>query len=196
TLCAAYGALLRDRERVRGRIYCDIRVGNHQFDNLIDGGLDERAEDRESADWSEAPDDLEPQALQISLWKLTQAKFDEALEDYWDHRKAMVSEHLRHEVKSGETVGGIAAEYGVTVKSMVYNNPGLDPAKISVGQSLHVCVDKTSDKVPEKTSDKTSDKKSDKKSDKADKADKADKKSDSSSRRASEGCGKGFKRAV
>ncbi|MCB9752337.1 MAG: penicillin-insensitive murein endopeptidase [Myxococcales bacterium] len=105
-------------------------------------------------------------------------------------------EHLRHEVKSGETVGGIAAEYGVTVKSMVYNNPGLDPAKISVGQSLHVCVDKTSDKVPEKTSDKTSDKKSDKKSDKADKADKADKKSDSSSRRASEGCGKGFKRAV
>ncbi|MCA9695785.1 MAG: hypothetical protein KC636_39775 [Myxococcales bacterium] len=98
TLCAAYGALLRDRERVRGRIYCDIRVGNHQFDNLIDGGLDERAEDRESADWSEAPDDLEPQALQISLWKLTQAKFDEALEDYWDHRKAMVSEHLRHEV--------------------------------------------------------------------------------------------------
>ena len=98
SLSAAYGALWRDRASTRSTIYCDIRVGNYQFDNVIDGGLDDRADERESVDWIDAPDDLELQALQIALWKLTQLKFDEALEDYWDHRKALVSEHLRHEV--------------------------------------------------------------------------------------------------
>ncbi len=98
SLSAAYGGLWRDRASTRSSIYCDIRVGNYQFDNVMDGGLDDRADERESADWIDAPDDLELRALQIALWKLTQLKFDEALEDYWDHRKALVSEHLRHEV--------------------------------------------------------------------------------------------------
>ncbi|MEZ4450026.1 MAG: TldD/PmbA family protein [Nannocystaceae bacterium] len=97
-LSAAHGALLRRRERCGARVYADIRVGNHQFDNVIDGGLGIDAEDLESADWIDAPDDLDLLGLQIALWKLTQIKFDEALEDYLDHRKAMVSEYLRDEV--------------------------------------------------------------------------------------------------
>ncbi|MBK8719540.1 MAG: TldD/PmbA family protein [Deltaproteobacteria bacterium] len=64
----------------------------------MDGGLDTRAEERESADWVDAPDDLDLAALQVSLWKLSQLKFDEALQDYYDHRKALVSEYLRDEV--------------------------------------------------------------------------------------------------
>jgi predicted Zn-dependent protease len=97
-LAAAYGGLWRDRPSTRSNLYCDIRVGNHQFDNVMDGGLEDRADERESVDWVDAPDDLNTRALQIALWKLTQLKFDEALEDYWDHRKALVSEHLRDEV--------------------------------------------------------------------------------------------------
>src|SRR5690606_36198716 len=93
-LTAAHGALLRRRERCGARIYADIRVGNHSFDNVIDGGLGIDAEDLESADWVDAPDDLDLLALQIALWKITQIKFDEAVEDYLDHRKAMSSESL------------------------------------------------------------------------------------------------------
>ncbi len=99
-LRAAHGALLRSREATHAHIYTDVRVGSHKFDNVIDGGLGERSEDRESSDWVEAPDDLDPKALQIALWKLTQLKFDEALEDYYDHKKATLSEYLRDEVSA------------------------------------------------------------------------------------------------
>ena len=97
---AAYGSLLRKRDREQGTLQVDVRVGSYEFDNVIDGGLHGEEGERESADWSIAPDDLDPVALRCALWKLTQLKFDEALEDYYDHRKAMVSEYLRDEVAS------------------------------------------------------------------------------------------------
>jgi TldD protein len=97
---AAYGSLLRRRDREQGSLHVDVRVGSHEFDNVIDGGLGGDDTQRESADWLTAPDDLDPIALRYSLWKLTQIKFDEALEDYYDHRKAMVAEYLRDEVAS------------------------------------------------------------------------------------------------
>lgn len=99
-LGAAYGSLLRTRQGTRARIYCEVRVGDKRFDNVMDAGLDVDAHDRESADWVAAPDDLDPVALQVALWKLGQIKFDEALEDYYDHKKAMVSEYLRDEVEA------------------------------------------------------------------------------------------------
>lgn len=99
-LRAAYGSLLRSRERTEGKMYAEVRVGDHHFDNVMDGGLHVNAEDRESADWLSAPDDLDPDALRVAFWKLTQIKFDEAQEDFYDHRKAMVSEYLRDEVEA------------------------------------------------------------------------------------------------
>jgi predicted Zn-dependent protease len=97
---AAYGSLLRRRNREQGTLSVDVRVGSHEFDNVLDGGLDGDAHERESAEWLIAPDDLDPMALRCALWKLTQVRFDEALEDYYDHRKALVSEFLRDEVQS------------------------------------------------------------------------------------------------
>ena len=97
---AAYGSLLRRRVREQGTLAVDVRVGSHEFDNVLDGGLDGEAHERESAEWLIAPDDLHPMALRYALWKLTQIRFDEALEDYYDHRKALVSEFLRDEVES------------------------------------------------------------------------------------------------
>jgi TldD protein len=97
---AAYGSLLRRRNREQGTLSVDVRVGSHEFDNVLDGGLDGDAHERESAEWMIAPDDLDPMALRCALWKLTQIRFDEALEDYYDHRKALVSEFLRDEVQS------------------------------------------------------------------------------------------------
>lgn len=99
-LSAAYGSLVRARETRRATIYCEVRVGDHRFDNVVDAGLSTEAQDRESADWVEAPDDLDPVALRVALWKLAQIKFDEALEDYYEHKKAMVAEYLRDEVEA------------------------------------------------------------------------------------------------
>ncbi|MEE9382212.1 MAG: metallopeptidase TldD-related protein [Nannocystaceae bacterium] len=97
---AAHGSLLRQRANTKAVIHVDIRVGNRQFDNVVDGGLDSEADERESSDWLSAPDDLDLGELQVALWKQTQLKFDEAIEDYYDHRKAMVSEYLRDEIDS------------------------------------------------------------------------------------------------
>jgi len=97
-LRAMYGSLSRARENTHSSVYCDLRVGSHKFDNVLDAGLDYHAEDRESVDWIDAPDDLNLAALQVGLWKLSQIKFDEAIADYYDHKKAMVSEYLRDEV--------------------------------------------------------------------------------------------------
>ncbi len=99
-LQAAHGSLIRRRDREVGSLSVDLRVGSHAFDNVMDGGLGEEASERESADWLVAPDDMDPMALRCALWKLTQLKFDEAQSDYYDHRKALVSEFLRDEVTS------------------------------------------------------------------------------------------------
>jgi TldD protein len=97
-LRAAYGSLVRERTTTKGQLYVEVRVGSHRFDNVIDGGLGQDADDRESVEWMDAPHDLDETALAVALWKLTQLKFDEALADYYDHKKAMVSEYLRDEV--------------------------------------------------------------------------------------------------
>ena len=76
---AAHGSLLRRRNREQGTLSVDVRVGSHEFDNVLDGGLDGDAHERESAEWLIAPDDLNPMALRYALWKLTQIRFDEAL---------------------------------------------------------------------------------------------------------------------
>ena len=95
---AAYGRLTRDREARRHHVHADVRVGDASFDNVLDGGLNVEATERESADWLEAADDLDPALLRVALWKLSEIKFDEAVEDYYDHKKAFVSEFLRDEV--------------------------------------------------------------------------------------------------
>ena len=64
---AAYGSLLRRRNREQGTLSVDVRVGSHEFDNVLDGGLDGDAHERESAEWMIAPDDLDPMALRCAL---------------------------------------------------------------------------------------------------------------------------------
>lgn len=94
-LCTAHGSMHKKRRSVSPQLYVELRVGNPNFDNVLDGGLDDQAEERESADWVDAPDDLDPMALRVALWKLSQIKFDEALQDYYEHKKTLVSEFVR-----------------------------------------------------------------------------------------------------
>lgn len=54
-------------------------------------------------------------------------------------------ERIEHEVKSGQTLSGIAAKHGVSQRSIERANPGLDPNKIRVGQTIDVCLPAASD---------------------------------------------------
>jgi hypothetical protein len=45
---------------------------------------------------------------------------------------------LDHAVQEGETLDGIAAGYGVTVEQILACNPGLDPAALAPGDTLHI----------------------------------------------------------
>ena len=43
-----------------------------------------------------------------------------------------------HSVKSGETPGSIAKQHGIPVTSLLNANPGLDPKRMRIGQSLNL----------------------------------------------------------
>lgn len=43
-----------------------------------------------------------------------------------------------HKIASGETPGIIARKYGIKVESLMAANPGLDPKKLKIGQSVNV----------------------------------------------------------
>ncbi len=53
----------------------------------------------------------------------------------------------KHTVQDGETVAAIALKYGVTRSSISYNNPGLDPGKISIDQVIKICMANDSEEL-------------------------------------------------
>jgi TldD protein len=80
---ASSGSTYRKRADRSRTVYCDIRVGNYRYDQTVEGGLHDNDEEIESYDYVKVPiDDSDFDGLRISLWKLTEAKFREALADY------------------------------------------------------------------------------------------------------------------
>jgi predicted Zn-dependent protease len=64
-------------------VYCDLRVGSYDYDQIVEGGLREHDEDLESNSHCSVPiDDKDYDGLRITLWKLLESKFREALADY------------------------------------------------------------------------------------------------------------------
>jgi len=47
-------------------------------------------------------------------------------------------EGMEHVAQQGETLASIAQRYGVTVKSLMNNNPGLTPQHLRVGRRLSI----------------------------------------------------------
>ncbi len=91
-----YGAIYHSDPFRESDIYAEVRVGSYRFDQSIDGGLSADLSDRESFNWLEGPIELTPRALRYSLWRLTQLKYEEALQDYYDKKKVLVEQHLAH----------------------------------------------------------------------------------------------------
>ncbi|MBL8018741.1 MAG: TldD/PmbA family protein [Leptospirales bacterium] len=91
-------------------VYCDVRVGSPRFDNLINGGLEDNSDRDESIEYINMPAEIERDPFRFSLWKLTDAKFREAAEQYYERKskelhyvdpnRGLPSRHKRNAVKS------------------------------------------------------------------------------------------------
>lgn len=85
---AGSGSVYRKRSDHTRNVYCDIRVGSYSYDQTTDGGLMDNDEERESANHITLPiDDRVYDGLRLALWRLSEAKFREALSDY-NHKEA------------------------------------------------------------------------------------------------------------
>ena len=82
------GSVYRRRADHTRNVYCDIRVGSYRYDQTTDGGLSDNDEERESVHHVTLPiDDRVYDGLRLALWRLTEAKFREALADY-NHKES------------------------------------------------------------------------------------------------------------
>jgi TldD protein len=95
-----YGSVFRSEGQRESDLYADVRVGSHRIDNLIDGGITQDLAQRQSYAWVDGPEDLDPEVLRYAFWKLTQHKYDEALQEYYEKKKILVEQHLPQRGKS------------------------------------------------------------------------------------------------
>lgn len=89
-----YGSVFRSEPQRDTDLYAEVRVGSHRLDNTIDGGITSDPSQRQSVNWVEGPEDLDPEVLRYALWKLTQHKYDEALQEYYEKKKILVEQKL------------------------------------------------------------------------------------------------------
>jgi len=89
-----YGSVFRSEPHRDSDLYAEVRVGSHRLDNMIDGGLMSDLTQRQSFNWIDGPEDLDPDVLRYALWRLTQHKYDEALQEYYEKKKILVEQHL------------------------------------------------------------------------------------------------------
>ncbi|MBX7136352.1 MAG: TldD/PmbA family protein [Oligoflexia bacterium] len=80
---AGSGSMYRNRADHTRNVYCDIRVGSYRNDQVTDGGLNDNDEELDSVGHVTMPiDDTNYEGMKLALWRLTEAKFKEALADY------------------------------------------------------------------------------------------------------------------
>jgi TldD protein len=92
----SYGAIHYGpvREKIRN-IYTEVRVGSHQFDNTIDGGLTCNLKDAESFNYLSAPIEDDVYALRMCLWRLTDMKYKESLSQMLSKKGRMLKEYIK-----------------------------------------------------------------------------------------------------
>lgn len=95
-----YGSVFRSEPHRDSDLYAEVRIGSHRLDNMIDGGLTSDLAQRQSSNWIDGPEDLDPDVLRYALWRLTQHKYDESLQEYYEKKKILVEQHLAQRGKS------------------------------------------------------------------------------------------------
>ena len=89
---ASSGSTCRSQTDRARNVNCDLRVGSYEYDQVLDGGLREQDEDLESVTHSTVPiDENNFDGLRITLWKLLESKFREALTEYNQKEASRIS---------------------------------------------------------------------------------------------------------
>lgn len=89
---ASSGSMYRRRSDHTRNVYCDLRVGSYRYDQTVEGGLLDNDDELESYGHVRVPiDDRDYTGLRISLWRLSEAKFREALSDFSEKKAAGIS---------------------------------------------------------------------------------------------------------
>lgn len=80
---ASSGSTYRRRSDRTRNVYCNLRVGSYRSDQTTNGGLFDNDEERESVNLCTMPiDDRDYDGLRMALWRLSEARFRDALADY------------------------------------------------------------------------------------------------------------------
>lgn len=90
-----YGALFASDAIRHSTLYAEARVGSYRFDQTIDGNLNRDLAELDSYQWTEGPEELKPEVLRYCFWRLTQLKYWEALQDFYEKKKILVDQRLR-----------------------------------------------------------------------------------------------------
>ncbi|MDZ4786874.1 MAG: metallopeptidase TldD-related protein [bacterium] len=81
------GSVVRRKADHTRNILCDLRVGSYKYDQVMNGGLDDNSEENESYDHVTVPiDDTCYDGLRLSIWRLLEAKYREAVSDFTRRR--------------------------------------------------------------------------------------------------------------
>ncbi len=81
------GAITHFRKKTKNSAFCDLRVGSYRYDNVQSGGLIPRSsETEEGEDLSLMPQEVHEDAYRHSLWRLTEARYREAAEEYYNKK--------------------------------------------------------------------------------------------------------------
>lgn len=63
-------------------LYCDCRVGSYRYDQVTEGGLDDNDTESDTYEHVEMPIGNDTDALKYHVWKLTEARYREAVQQY------------------------------------------------------------------------------------------------------------------
>ena len=89
---ASSGSICRVQQDRTRNMYCDLRVGSYKYDQVMEGGLLELDDDLDSCNNLTAPiDDNDYDGLRLTIWKLLESKFREALIDYNNKEATRIS---------------------------------------------------------------------------------------------------------
>lgn len=79
---AKYGTIHAENHFRRRDCLADVRVGSYRYDQVQDGGLEDNDKDDESYEYVRIPIGNDVDGVRHGLWRLTEAKFREAVEAY------------------------------------------------------------------------------------------------------------------
>ena len=86
TIWGRLGAVHEHSIQSQNSVFCDLRVGTYRYDNVSEGGLHDNSEKEESYDYLSMPAECEHDAVKYALWRLTDARYREAADQFYQRR--------------------------------------------------------------------------------------------------------------